>query len=100
MTGASPGEQKANSSDPALREDKHSQSRPLEVINKRQHNINAQEIPLFYEKKEEKHKPIFYNPTNLVLKTKVHQAEEAWAQFLAVPVCHCWEANAKKDRSE
>lgn len=49
---ASPGEQKANSSDPALFEEKRSQSRPMEVISKRQHVLNAQEIPPFCGEKK------------------------------------------------
>lgn len=51
---ASPGEQKANSSDPALLEEKRSQSTPTEVTNKRQHVLNAQEIPPFCGKKTQK----------------------------------------------
>lgn len=66
---ASPGEQKANSSDPAHLEEKHSQSRPLEVTNKRQHGLNAQEIPPFCGKK--KPELIVYNPANLILKTNM-----------------------------
>lgn len=42
--GASLGEQKANSNDLALVEQKRSQSRSMEVINKRQHILNVQEI--------------------------------------------------------
>lgn len=49
---ASPGEQKANSSDPALCEEKCSQSRPVEVINKWQLVLNAQEIPPFCEEEK------------------------------------------------
>lgn len=44
-------------SDPALFEEKHSQSKPVEVINKRQHVWNAGEIPSFCEKKN--------NPTDI-----------------------------------
>lgn len=51
---ASLGEQKANSKDPAPFEEKHSQSRPIEVITKRQPLLGAQETPHFCGRKTNK----------------------------------------------
>jgi len=47
MTGGFPRGAEGKEQWPALFEEKRSQSRPVEVINKRQHVLNAQEIPPF-----------------------------------------------------